>query len=75
MAFKFPEPVTNKLAVGDKVAFNNLADADWFTITAIDGFELALVWSHLPNPATTFSDKSLVKRVVKADGKLWRFTL
>lgn len=50
--------------VGDVVAFNNLPDATWFTVEAINGFTLTI--RELRGFAPQYIDKSLVKRIRKA---------
>ena len=52
----------NKIEVGSVVAFNMLADATWFDVIAIDGFNMT-VREHGTDYAPQSSDTSLVKRV------------
>lgn len=51
-----------KIAVGNEVAFNKLADAAWFEVLAVDGFALT-VREAGTDYAPQQSDTSLVKQV------------
>lgn len=50
-----------KIEVGNWVAFNVLADATWFEVIAIDGFNLTIREGEKYAPQ--WSDRSLVKQV------------
>lgn len=52
----------SEIKVGYQVAFNNLKNAVWFDVMAIDGFHLT-IREHGTNFANQFSDKSLVKQI------------
>jgi hypothetical protein len=58
-----------KIAIGNEVAFNNLADATWFRVEAINGFSLT-VREVGTDYATQSIDRSAVARVRPASGKL-----
>jgi hypothetical protein len=52
------------LKVGGRVAFNLLDDATWFDIIEIDGFQLTLRETGMPNGKLQYIDKSLVKQFI-----------
>lgn len=48
--------------IGDVVAFNNMADAVWFDVIEIEGFQMT-VREHGTDYRPQVIDKSLVKRI------------
>lgn len=53
----------NKIEVGKQVAFNNLPDAVWFDVIAVDGFNMRIREIGCPDHAEQHADTSMVKQV------------
>lgn len=51
-----------KIKIGSLVAFNNLQDATWFEVIAIEGVILT-IREEKTNYAVQYMDRSLVKQV------------